>query len=283
MVKIIVKDDITGIKFGKLTAIKIDDSPKHKRTHWWCRCDCGSIRSVSISDLRNGHTKSCGCIKRSNLINRRFGKLLVVKFSNIKTYKNKSSQTQWLCKCDCGNEIVVSGNSLISGNTTSCGCYLQELRIKHNKSHDRLYAIYKSMLHRCYSPKSRSYRSHGKRGITVCKEWQITENYNGMNNFYEWALSNGYQDNLTIDRIDNNGNYEPSNCRWTTYVTQGNNRSNNHMITYNGETKTMAEWAREYNIPYNTFAWRINKSKWDIEKSLNTPVNSNKRKEIQNK
>lgn len=119
------------------------------------------------------------------------------------------------------------------------------------------------MLNRCYREKDKRFNNYGGRGIKVCEEWK-----NNFNHFAEWAYKNGYNENLTLDRIDVNGDYEPSNCRWVTLKQQENNRSNNHLITYKNETKTLAQWAEEKNIKYSTLERRINRYHWTIERAL---------------
>ena len=175
----------------------------------------------------------------------------------------------WLCNCDCGNTTVVSANKLIGCKTKSCGCLKKETAkppviVKHGMSYSRLYQVWKDMKGRCYRKTSCCYHTHGGRGITVCDEWL------SFVPFRKWALSNGYSDELTLDRIDNNGNYEPSNCRWATMKEQGNNRRTNHVLTHNGETHTMKEWSEITGIKYYTLVARINTLGWSIEKTLNT-------------
>lgn len=138
-------------------------------------------------------------------------------------------------------------------------------KYKHGGSKTRLYTIWINMKSRCYNPKCKEYRWYGAKGIKVCNEW-----LNDFSAFHEWAISNGYSDKLTIDRENCNGNYEPSNCRWADWITQQNNRSSNKTITFKGKTQTMAEWAREYNIPESNLATRL-KNGWDMESALNTP------------
>jgi hypothetical protein len=177
-----------------------------------------------------------------DITGKRFGRLVVL---NCAGSKNK--KIIWHCKCDCGNEIDVIGNSLQSGNTMSCGCLHKEIaaetarktHTKHGMIKTRLYTIWVDIKQRCRNKKQPEYRIYGGRGIDVCNEW-----YNSFETFRDWALNNGYQESLTIDRINNNGNYEPSNCRWATVKQQAENRRTNVFIEYNGERKTKAEWSR---------------------------------------
>lgn len=131
--------------------------------------------------------------------------------------------------------------------------------------HSRLYSIYIGMKERCSNPRHYAYSNYGGRGISYCEDWQIFQN------FKTWAESSGYADNLTLDRIDVNGNYEPSNCRWSTFKEQQNNRTNNHFIEYNGELKTLQQWGEVFGIKWTTLYKRL-QSGWDIEKALTTPV-----------
>lgn len=182
----------------------------------------------------------------------KFGRLTV-----LCRAENRGRTTMWLCKCDCGNETVVSAGHLKNGHTTSCGCYRKEKVVSDNTTHNmtgtRLYRIWANMKQRCEKPSNPKYINYGARGIRLCDEWHDSCK------FFEWALSNGYRDDLTIDRIDVNGDYEPSNCRWATTAEQALNRTDNHWITYNGVTQTMKEWSDELNIPYKILEHRINK------------------------
>lgn len=206
-------------------------------------------------------------MKKIDLLDQRFGRLVVIKETEK---RNKDRGILWLCRCDCGNEVEVAGKSLRSGNTKSCGCLQREntsrANTRHGKRHTRLYSIWTTMRNRCYRENQTEYKNYGDRGISVCDEWR-----DDFQAFYDWAMDNGYQDDLTIDRIDWNGNYEPSNCRWATQKEQQNNRRNNHLLTHNGETHTMSEWAEIKGIKAATLYRRL-KDGWMIEKAIETPV-----------
>lgn len=184
------------------------------------------------------------------------------KFSRL-TVLHKSSkigrQIYWDCLCDCGNTITSSTSHLKSGHTKSCGCYAREhlgnITRKTGLSNSRLYMVYRNMINRCYWDKSQMKVLYGERGISVCDEW-LGEH--GFEKFHEWAINNGYKDIrneknrsvLTLDRIDVNGNYEPSNCRWVDAYVQANNKRNNHYIKINGEIDTVGNMARRYQVSY---------------------------------
>ena len=142
------------------------------------------------------------------------------------------------------------------------------LRTKtHGMTNTRLYRIWINIKTRCLNKKDNHYNRWGGRGITICEEW-----LNDFMNFYDWAMVNGYQENLSIDRIDNNGNYEPNNCRWSTIKEQNRNQRTNNLITYNGETLCLIEWAEKIGIKSNTLWNRLNLYKWSIEKTLTTKI-----------
>ena len=207
--------------------------------------------------------------KNEDLTNQKFGRLLALKYYG----KSKDNRSIWTCKCDCGNIINVMSKSLKSGNTKSCGCLHREMMqnrkgnkcnfYKHGKTNTRLFYIWQGMKHRCYNVLDKHYKFYGGKGIKVCDEW-----LEDFINFYNWAITNGYREDLTIDRIDVNGNYEPENCRWATAKEQANNRSNNRFVTYNEETHTLSEWSKITGIKSDTLLKRINLYKWSIQRAL---------------
>ena len=206
----------------------------------------------------------------ADLSGKRFGRLTVCNRAENAVEPSGKQVVMWHCKCDCGKAITVSGHSLKKGNTKSCGCYQKERASasmrKHGKYRDRLYTIWRDMKSRCQNENFTAYKHYGGRGIKVCDEWQTFEP------FYEWAMANGYKDTLTIDRKENEGNYEPSNCRWATVKQQSNNRRSNHYITHDGKTMSLTDWAEEKGLRRRTLYNRINELKWSTEKALNTPV-----------
>jgi hypothetical protein len=208
------------------------------------------------------------CRKFKDLTGRVIGRLTV-----IKRVKIDNGEYRWLCKCECGVEKLYYSSVLTQETTKSCGCLASEIRKSIHKTHGmfgtRLYSIFQSMLDRCYSDKHRAYKIYSSRGTIICKEW-----LEDRTKFFEWALTNGYKDNLTIDRIDNNGNYEPSNCRWCTYKEQSRNRSDNLIID---GVKLLKEYDKvNPGIKYNTIYNRIYRWGWSIEKALNTPLRGNR-------
>ena len=204
-----------------------------------------------------------------DLTGQRYGRLVVEKLD----YKDRYGQIHWRCRCDCGNYTSVVTTRLNSGKTQSCGCIsreriisLSKARSTHGKSGTRIYHIWQKMKQRCYNEHIDGYKYYGGRGIIICDEWR-----NNFEFFYKWSISNGYTDKKTIDRIEVNGNYEPSNCRWVTSKEQANTRRSNRIINYKGESKSMKQWADEKGIGYNALCIRIKKG-WSIEKALETPV-----------
>lgn len=220
-------------------------------------------------------------MKAKDLTNKKFGRLKTTE--KIRRHNGKRYRTYYLCKCDCGKIVEVRCDQLTRGIAKSCGCLQREITglinkgkstatLTHGLSHSRLYKVFRNMKTRCYNPNSHDFKNYGGRGITICDEW-----LNDFTAFYDWSLRNGYNDTLTIDRIDTNGNYTPDNCRWTTYYVQSRNKTNNKWITYKGETKCLEDWAKTKNLTSSKLKQRLELYGWSLEKSLETPPMKNGR------
>ena len=198
----------SGERFSRLTII-MEVEPKNNHRHFLCLCDCGNQKVIDIAKLRNGHTKSCGCLSIESTVQR---------------------------------------------------------SVKHKLYSHPLYRVWNSMKQRCSNSNVKSFYRYGGRGITVCEAWK-----DNFKNFYDWAMENGYEEGLSLDRINNDADYEPSNCRWVTIERQSNNRSNNRYISYEGKTMTLAEWGRETGINTIVIAKRLKRG-WNVAKTLTTPL-----------
>lgn len=208
-----------------------------------------------------------------DLTGQTFGYLTAIEVDKSPNNKRR----KWICKCKCGNYTSVTTNHLTSGDVSSCGCKNYESKNKtHGLSHTRIYEIWCGIRRRCYNQKDKNYSNYGGRGITVCNEWNAD-----FMSFYNWSVANGYNDNLTIDRINNNGNYEPQNCRWITHAEQQRNRSFNIFITHGTVTKTISQWARITGMSDKLFYDRYKSTiKHKGKCTLNDLVNPQKYKPI---
>ena len=199
---------------------------------------------------------------KNDLAGKRFGRWIVVSESEKRT---KSRYVYWVCKCDCGTIKDIASNNLLNGVTTSCGCLRKERLTVRNKTHNgsktRLYSIWSSMIQRCTNPNNKDFKEYGGRGVSVCEEWRNFEAF--LNDMGECPIG------MSIDRIDVNGNYEPCNCRWATDEQQSRNRRSVRNIEFNGETKLLSDWAKQYGISRTTLADRLNRG-WNIETALTT-------------
>jgi len=195
-----------------------------------------------------------------DLTGQKFGKLTAIKPVGT----NKSGNTLWKCKCDCGNSSVVINSNLTRGNSKSCGCTNSERLIKRNTKHNLcytpIYNVWSSMKERCRNKNCKEYVHYGGRGIKICDEWM------DFNNFYNGMIGT-YKKGLSLDRINVNGNYEPSNCRWVTQLRQCNNKRNNLYLTIDGVTATLADICRSYNVGYQK-VWKRLKRGWPIEEAV---------------
>lgn len=206
-------------------------------------------------------------MKSKNLVGEKYGRLLVVDRA-----EPLNGKTRFLCKCDCGKECIVHRSSLVSGNTTSCGCYKTEnakkLYSSVRQNDKRLYAVWNGIKQRCNNPNNKSYHNYGGRGIKMDEEWA-----NHYETFYRWAVSAGYKKGLEIDRIDNDGNYCEENCRFVEKKTQANNKRNVKLYTIDGITKSLPQWCSEYDQDYYVVYQRVRRLGWSIEDALRAPKN----------
>lgn len=200
-----------------------------------------------------------------DLTGRRFGRLVAQK------HFIKDHMSWWVCVCDCGNSHVTRANALKRGMVRSCGCLAKDWGIygkahqKHGLTHHPLYRVFHSMKDRCFRQTDPEFHNYGNRGITICSEW-----INDPKEFIRWASDNGYKKGLSIDRIDTNGPYSPDNCRFVSMKQQGRNKRNNRLLTLNGQTHCVAEWAEILQVPLSRLKRRV-ASGWSDKDVLTKP------------
>lgn len=262
-----MKNEKIGMRFGRLTVISQEETTGKKKKYR-CACDCGSECVVRGDSLTNGHTQSCGCLmrERQSEANRKeikpgtkYGRLTVIERAGEKA---KNGAFYYKCLCDCGTEKTVDGTNLRNGKTLSCGCLRKERQKEATKTHggykSRLYQIWDAMVQRCTNPNHQSFCYYGGRGISVCAEWRAS-----FSVFREWAIANGYDETApkwecTLDRGDTNGDYTPENCRWVTQKEQMNNTRRCHIVTVDGITMNLAQWAQRLGVKRG----RLYKASW---------------------
>ena len=202
--------------------------------------------------------------KISDIAGKTYGRLTVVSQAG----KSDDGHILWLCDCECGNSKVLNGHHLRRGNTKSCGCLATETHTTHGQSvggASREYAAWANIKNRCYSPKNKHYKDYGSRGIEMCKRWK-----DSVDNFIE-DMGQRPSSCHSIERINNDGNYEPGNCKWATKREQANNTRNNRILTHNGKSMSISQWARELGIGIPTLNGRLQRD-WSTKKALETPV-----------
>lgn len=272
--------DLTGQTFGKLTVLRLAFTQK-RQAYWLCRCECGKETAVRRTNLLNGNTKSCGShevrvpakLREKNgetrprfrdLTGQRFGKLTVTGRA-----PTAGRRTCWWCQCDCGSKIKsVWAEKLMAGKTASCGCHRAEStgnrRRTHGQTGTRDYRIWHNMMRRCQDPNNPAYPRYGGRGIKVASEFQTFE---GLLAYM--GPSNG----LTLDRIDNDGDYAPGNVRWASRTTQARNQRSNRQITFDGKTQPLSAWAEDLGISGSSLMGRI-ETGWPLADALRLPKGS---------
>lgn len=255
--------NLTGQKIGKLTVLELSDIKDGKTNRKWkCQCECGNFIYYTARVLneakKTGRNINCGCSTKREYIGQQFGDYIVTSFNQSKNYKRFKLYN---CNClYCNDSVILSTNQLMKGKQ----CPI--CRSKKYKIIKKIRHVLSSMKKRCYNEKDKSFVNYGARGIRVCEEW-----LGNSDKFVEWALKNGYEEGLSIDRIDNNDNYCPENCRWVDRKTQANNTRVNHFITFENQTLTLKQWSEKINISYSCLLSRL-KHNWSIEKALLTPV-----------
>lgn len=273
-------NDLKGQQFSKLTVLENAGTDKHGNKLWLCQCECGKQKVIAGCYLRCGKTKSCGCLRSYNLsieggknlkdlTGMRFNKLTVIERAENPNKNPKDLHAYWKCLCECGKYHIARSSELKNGHIQSCGCYAIERSTTHGMRDTRLYTIWCNMKARCYNSKNRHYKTYGGRGIEVSPLWK--DNFQA---FYEYVskLPHFGEKGYTINRIDNDLNYEPGNIEWANAYKQSNNRTFNHKITYKEKTQNISQWAKELKINPSTLYNRILTHKWSIEKALETPV-----------
>jgi hypothetical protein len=249
--------DLSGRRFERLTVLSIHpDRNSSNKVRWICLCDCGKYTVVNSGSLTSGNTTSCGCVKDGsqriiNLTGKKFGRLTVV---SIDTERTSSGQLKWVCKCECGNAVSICGQSLRESATLSCGCYhsdeLTSRNTKHGMSYSPEYNTWLNIKDRCTKPSCDKYQFYGGRGIEVCERWLSFDNF-----FSGMGLRPSAKH--SIERRDNNGNYEPNNCVWATKPEQDRNKRSNRWIEYNGKRMIAKDWSDLIGIKSARFRYLL--------------------------
>lgn len=267
--------DLTGQTFNRLTAITQVGKNEKNQVLWEFSCACGNPERLirTGTQVTSGNTRSCGCLAREKTSERQFRDLTGQSFGRLTVIatvgKSVHGKYLWRCQCSCGKETVVVGGDLVSGRTLSCGCRNLEQIVQRTRTHGltgtRTYRIWAMMIQRCTNPAMvDSWVNYGGRGIRVCSSW-----LHSFENFLE-DMGHPPSSKHSIDRIDNNGDYEPGNCRWATRVEQSNNRRNNVRLTHQGKTQTVAQWAEELGVTHGMLRHRL-KTGASLEEVLSPP------------
>ena len=267
-------EDLTSRRFGKLV-VKARVLPSNgKDAEWQCLCDCGTWKTATAGHLKHG-TTSCGCAQgkyRTDLSGQLFGHLTVQQESEL---RGPQQRVYWRVQCTCRNTKFVGAAELTSGKVTSCGCQRGQARGAQLRTHGESYknrtaeyVVWTQMLGRCNNKDNVNYKNYGGRGITVCAHWQGAD---GFQHFLE-DMGRRPSSQHSIERKNNDGNYDPDNCIWATRLVQMANKRDNHYLTYEGETLHIAEWARRKGINSTTIRQRLKRG-WPMENVLR-PCNS---------
>lgn len=261
--------NLVGQKFGRWTVVERETN--RSRPYWRCECECGESRAVSQQSLLRGLSASCGCFRSEkakqkliDMIGLRFGSLVVISRSSHRSGKHVT----WECACDCGNKSVVSGTKLRSGHTKSCGCAKVAEIVKRSLTHGKCmtpeYRVWTGIKSRCFGKKTRSYKDYGGRGVTMCKKWR-----DSFEAFYDDMGPRPSPDH-SIERLDNDGNYEPGNCVWATRCIQCRNKRNNVVVRFQGSEVLLMELCENLGLRHSLIRRRLY-SGWNLDRALSTP------------
>lgn len=257
------KNDLTGHVFGKLKVISEAGKSNTGHVQWNCICQCGKTTIANGSALLGGKYKSCGCGRLGDdLTGRNYGRLTVIRKDSDRTDR---SNAKWVCGCACGNTVVVTDSHLTCGHTTSCGCFRREARTTHGMSSSPEYASWLSMIQRCTNPLNDVYQYYGGRGVTVCDRW-----LNSFECFYDDMGPRPTQGH-SIDRENNDGNYEPGNCRWATPEQQANNKRTNVFYDYGNRKLTLSQISKEVGLNKSLLRGRLDRG-WSVDRAVSTPT-----------
>lgn len=260
-----------GQRFNSLTVVEREEDVG-RRAYFRCKCDCGNFINVRSDRLSSNNTRSCGCLKIKNFrkpVRDHTGKV----FGRL-TVKEKDTRpsvaSRWVCLCECGKTTSVLAAHLVAEKIRSCGCLKTDTHTTHGMTGTKIYGVWRQMHQRCGNPNDSAYHNYGGRWIVVCERWK---------DFDLFFSDMGYPPKrATLDRKDNNGPYSSENCRWATWSEQHSNRRNNRNLTAFGETKTITQWAAQYQMSVNTLKNRIDQSGLSVEVALTLPKDNRGRK-----
>lgn len=258
------RKDLSGKIYGYYTVLGFAGRDKGNRAEWLCKCKCGNKRVVNGHKLTSGHSQSCGCYKIermkegnfTDIVGKKYGLLTVVSHAG----QDKFTHHLWKCSCECGGDTIVDTGSLNSGKTKSCGCRAVCIKVHADSGSDE-YSAWRSMQSRCYNNKMKWFHRYGGRGITVCDRW--------LESYDNFLLDMGRKPTPkhSLDRIDNDGDYSPANCRWANQKVQTNNTCRTILLTAGGITKTLMEWSESSGIIHGTIRSRLRLG-WSIEDAV---------------
>jgi hypothetical protein len=247
---------VAGQQFGGLIYLGPAGRDGKNRLLWLCRCNCGTEQAFNASNVKRGKSKSCGCGRggKDDLTGKRFGSLTALSEAG----RDRTRSVLWRCACDCGGERIVAAGYLNAGDVQSCGCVNRSKT--HGQTSTALYVRWKAMIQRTTNPNATAYAEYGGRGITVCSEWRQFEGF-------ARDMGPTFSPDLSIERVDVNGGYAPSNCVWAPQAQQARNRRNNKQITFQGVTMVAADWAEYLGLNRKRLYSRL-AANWPIERAL---------------